>query len=254
MIRALLLLRQRQHAQRLCQSLFPEGYDGEFFLCGGAFKPVLRRGLQINDLDLWVRDRHAREHLCKALIQRGGVLLRDFHPYCIKFRLDAQIVEITYHNVHQSSLKGILGTFDLAINGMGAHYQNGHVHDVCLTDECWHSLSHRQIHVLEPYLERLKQHHDASLLRTLHRLGQAANELQLDVHSDSEHRLWHLFWNHYSEEERRLARDLYFRTMVTHQNDSHDHLIRRSANTGYVFLPREDEADLAPMELAHHAA
>lgn len=254
MIRALLLLRQRQHAQRICQFLFPHGFEGEFFLCGGAFKPILRRNLPINDLDIWVRDRHSRERFCEALIQRGAVLLRDFHPYCIKFRLDAQIVEVTYHNVHQGGLHDILNTFDLAINGMGAHYQNGQVIEVCLIDDCWQSLYHRTIHVLEPYFEHLKHHHDASLLRTLHRLGQAANELELDVHSDSEHRLWHLFWNHYSEEERRRARDLYFSTMVTHQNDNHDHLIRRSANTGYVFFPHEEEGDLAPVELVLYAA
>lgn len=254
MIRALLGIRQRQHAQRLCHSLFPLGYNGEFFLCGGAFKPLLRKDLPINDLDLWVRDQVARDKLCQALIAQGAILLRDFHPYCLKYRLDGQIVEITYHNVHNGHLQDILNTFDLAINGMGAHYSHGQVRSTSITEGCSRCLNQHEIHVLEPYFAHLKQHHDPSLLRTLHRLGQAAHELNLNVHSDSEHRLWHLFWNHYTEEQRRAARDLYFNTIVTHQNDSHEHLIRRSASSAYVFLPHDEECDLLQQKAIHHAA
>jgi hypothetical protein len=254
MIRALFQLRMRHHAQRLCHFLFPEGYDGEFFLCGGAFKPLIRKELLINDLDLWVRNRAEREKLCAALLDRGATMLRDFHPYCMKLRLDGQIVEITYHNVEDGRLEDILNTFDLAICGMGARYHRGEIAEICLSDECWETLQQREMHVLESYFCLLLEQKHPSLLRTLHRMGQAANELDYEVHLESERRLWDLFWNTYSEEERQRSRDLYFATMVPHQPPHQEHLVRRAASSGYAPIPRTEQRDALPLQLASQAA
>jgi|GEM_PF-6928691 len=254
MIRTLFQHRMRQHAQRLCTFMFPEGYDGEFFLCGGAFKPLISKRLPVNDLDVWVRNRAERESLCEALLNRGATLLKDFHPYCMKLRLEGEVVEITYHNVEDGGLEDILNTFDLSICGMGAHYAHGDVNDICLTEECWHTLQHREMKVLESYLCLLVSEKTPSLLRTLHRMGQAASELDFEVDAESEHRLWDLFKNAYSESERQQARDLYFETIVHHQSPHHDHLVRRTAGSGYAPLPKKERRDSMPLLLAHHAA
>ncbi|TLD68186.1 hypothetical protein FEM03_24035 [Phragmitibacter flavus] len=245
----------RHHAQRLGRFLFPNGYEGEFFLCGGAFKPLIRKELLINDLDLWVRNRVEREKLCAALIARGATLLRDFHPYCMKLRLDGQIVEITYHNVEDGNLQDILNTFDLAICGLGARYHNGQIDEICISNECWDTLQHREMHVLESYYCLLLEQKHPSLLRTLHRMGQTANELQYEVHLESEHRLWDLYWNTYTEEERQRSRDLYFATIVTHQTHHHqEHLVRRAAASGYAPIPHFEQRDSLPLQLAFQAA
>lgn len=242
MLRAIFHYKLRRHARQLCRLIFPKGYDGEFFLCGGAFKPLLRKGLPVNDLDLWVRNRKEREKLCVALLERGAVLLHDFHPFCMKFRLDGQLIEITYHNVKDGGINDILNTFDLAVCGMGAHYKGGKVDSVFVSEDCWTSIQQRQLFVLEAYMCLLALEKTPSLLRTLHRMGQAAAELGYDVHLENEHRLWDLYWELYSEEERRAARDLYFDTMVSYKGQKNEHLMRR-ATVGYV------PVDLTPEEI-----
>lgn len=248
MFRALFLHRVRRHARRVFQFLFPEGFDGEVFLCGGAFKPLIKKGHPMHDLDLWVRNRKEREKLCKMLLRRGAVLLHDFHPYCLKFRLDGQLIEITYHNVKDGRLEDVLNTFDLALSAIGTRFEKGQIVEALVTDECWHALSHREVRVLDAYFCFLALTKAPSLLRTLHRMGQKAAELGFAVNLDQEHRLWETYWQDYSEEERRVAMDLYFDTMVAYKGQHDPRLVHR-ATIGYAPVVRS-QTDRVPLRLS----
>ena len=233
MFRSIFRARVRLRAQHAFEQVLGPGYDGEVFLCGGAFKPLLKRGAGMNDLDLWVRDRKEREKLTRFLLARGAVLARDFHPYCLKLRLDGRLIEITYHNVRDSALADVLNTFDLAICGVGARYEKGRVAEVHVSDECWQAVRSRTVQVLPSYLCALQALKTPSLIRTLHRMGQQAAELDFQVDVAQEHLLWEIFSNDYSEEERRAAMDLYFETMVSYKGICDENLVRR-ATGGYV--------------------
>ncbi len=228
MLRAYFHHRMRRHAKSLLRFLFPSGYDGEFFLCGGAFKPLLRSGKPVNDLDLWVRNKKERQKLCAALIERGATLLHDFHPYCIKFRLDGRLIEITYHNVKDGTMADVVSTFDLGVSSLGVRYEKGKIVETFVSEECWHTIQHKEVTVLESYMCLLILQKTPSLLRTLHRMGQQAAELGYTVHAEGEHRLWDMYWNDYTEEERRAAMDVYFDTMVAYKGQHCERLIHRA--------------------------
>lgn len=228
--------RVRQHTEVIFREVFHGDYQGEVFLCGGAFKPLLKRGAAINDLDLWVRNKKEREKLLRFLLQRGATLVRDFHPYCLKLRLDGRIIEITYHNIKDGTLADVLNTFDLAACGLGARYEGGRVVEVQVNAECHESVRRRSMRVLTPYLCYLETTHSPSLIRTLHRMGQQAAELGFEVDVEHEHLLWEMFWKEYSEEERRTAVDLYFETMVNYKGHCDDRLVRR-ATVGFLPPP-----------------
>jgi hypothetical protein len=247
MLRALFLHRVRRHAQRIFQFLFPEGYQGEIFLCGGAFEPLLKKGLHLQDLDLWVRDRKERQTLCNALIDRGAILLHDFHPYCLKFRLEGQIIEITYHNVKDGTLEDVVSTFDISLSAIGVRLENGAVQEAHIDDECWHAIRKGEVSVMDAYFCFIDMMKAPCLLRTLHRMGQKAAELHLSVNVDHEHRLWEIYWHDYCEEERRAAMDLYFDTMVAYKGQHDPRLVHR-ATIGYA--PVEPaQGDKVPIKL-----
>lgn len=252
MLRALFLLRVRRHALRIFQFLFPQGYDGEVFLCGGAFKPLLKHGLRVHDLDLWVRDRKEREKLCQALVARGATMLHDFHPYCVKFKLDGQLIEITYHNVKEGTLADVLNTFDLSLSAIGARFQNGHVVEACVVEECWQAIRKGEVNVLDSYFCFIAMTRAPSLLRTLHRMGQKAAELSLAVNADHEHRLWEIYWHDYTELERRVAMDLYFDTMVAYKGQHDPRLVHRATTRYTPVLPAQGEK--APIKLVTQPA
>lgn len=252
MLRHLFLHRVRGRAYQLFQFLFPQGFDGEFFICGGAFKPLLRKGLAMHDLDLWVRNRKDRAKLCHALLSRGAVLLHDFHPYCLKFRLEGQLIEITYHNVKDGALRDVLNTFDIGLCAMGARCVNGQVAEVHMTDECWRSIRHRQVTLMDSYFIFVVMQKAPSLLRTLHRMGQKATELGYQVNAEHEHRLWEIYWQEYTEEERRMAMDLYFDTMVAYKGQHDEHLVRRAAS-GFIPVPKA-QGDAVPLRLTPQTA
>lgn len=245
--------RVRLHAHRVFEELFGGDYDGEAFLCGGAFKPLLKRKTPINDLDLWVRDRNEREKLTRFLLSRGAVIARDFHPYCLKLRLNGRLVEITYHNVKDGTLADVLNTFDLAICGMGARYEKGRVAEVHVSEECWDSIRKRSIQVLPSYLCAVQLMHTPSIIRTLHRIGQQATELDYGVDLAHEHLLWETFWTQFSEEERKKSMELYFETMVSYKGTCDQRLLRR-ALVGYAPPAPATTDDLSlPAGMPQHA-
>lgn len=225
--------RIRLHARRVFDRVLGGGYEGEVFLCGGAFKPLLKRGAPINHLDLWVRDRKERENLTRSLLARGAVLARESQPYCLKLRLDGCLIEISYHNVKDGKLADVLNTFDLAICGIGARYEKGRVAEVHVADECWNSVRRRTVQVLSSYLCAVQELRSPTIIRTLHRMGQEASELGYDVDVEHEHLLWDTFWNLFSEDERRGAMELYFETTAAFKGAGDEGLVRR-ARTGYA--------------------
>jgi hypothetical protein len=245
MLRHFFLHRVRSRAQQLFAFLFPRGFDGEVFICGGAFKPLLRKGLAMHDLDLWVRDGKQRAKLCQALLERGAVLLQDFHPYCMKFRLEGLVLEVTYHNVKDGNLADVLSTFDVALCAMGVRFVAGHLQEAQVTEECWQSIRAREVRLLDSYFCFIGLQKPACLLRSLHRMGQKAAELGYQVNSDQEHRLWDIYWHDYTEDQRRQAMDLYFDTMVAYKGQ-HDERIVHRASLGYVPIPKS-QGDAAPL-------
>ncbi|WP_050030293.1 hypothetical protein [Verrucomicrobium sp. BvORR034] len=229
--------RVRAHAERLFHFLLPHGFSGEIFLCGSAFKPLLKKSLPVHDVDLWVRTAEDRMKLCQALIQRGASLVPDAqHPHALKFRLEGHLIEITCNAVHDGTLSDVVHTYELAVHGLGVHYKNGALIDTCVSPECWDAVWHRQVKVMPAYVCLLMMMKPACLIRTLHRMGQEAAELGFDVHVDEEHRLWEIYWHDYSEEERKAAMDLYFETTVCHKSQHHYHVVRRGT-IGLVMTP-----------------
>lgn len=249
MFRQFFTMRLRRHARKVFAFLFHQGFDGEVFLCGGAFTPLLKKGQHVHDLDLWVRNQEDREKLCATLLNRGAVLLQDFKPFCLKFRLEGQIIEVSYHNVGDASLSDVLHTFDLAISGMGARFHHGKVVETIVHDECWHSVRSRELAVMDSYRCLIMLAKTPCLLRTLHRMGQKATELGYKVATKDEHRLWDIYWRDYSEEERRVAMDMYFDTMVSYKGQHNERIVHK-ATAGYTTItrikPRQESIQMVP--------
>ena len=233
MFRTLFHHRVRAHAQHLLDTVFPKGYQGEIFLCGGAFKPLLYRKGVVHDLDLWVRNRTEREHLTGALCEAGGTLVEDFHPFCQKFRREGRWVKVAYQDVESGALEDILDSFDLSLCGVGARYLDGAIVETEVHEEFWQAFRRRRVQVLRSYLTELGAMKTPTVLRSLHRMGQQAAELGYRVEEADEHLLWELYRDQYSEQERRAAMDMYFESVVIARGQRDEHLVRR-ASAGYV--------------------
>ncbi|HEY2573153.1 MAG TPA: hypothetical protein VGH65_03755 [Verrucomicrobiaceae bacterium] len=232
--------RVRLHAARVFEKILGSQYEGEVFICGGAFQPLVQRKAPVNDMDLWVRDRREREKLTRHLLSRGAVLARETHPYGLKLRLDGRLIEITYHNVKDGALADVLHTFDLAIRGIGARFEKSRVAEVQVTEECWKSIRRRQIQVQSSYLFAVHEWRSPGIILTLHRMGQQASELDFDVDVAHEHLLWETFWSQYSEEERRAAMEIYFAATASSRGSTAEQISRaaiQSAETGSYQLP-----------------
>ena len=211
--------------------------------------------MPVQDYDLWVRNRKDREKLCAALEKSGAHLIRDFHPYCIKFRHDGQLVEITYHNIKDGGLKDVLSTFDLSLCSIGARYVNGKVVEVQVSDECWHAIRSRNVMVQQSYFLFLMMQKAPSLVRTLHRMGHQAAELGYRVDLNHEHMLWELYWREFSDEERQAAIDLYFDTMVDYKGQHDERLVRRAMVGFAPAVPDlKSRPDRTPVKLVHRVA
>ena len=232
MFRALYLNRIRGYAQSLLKDFLPSEYEGEVFLCGGAFKPLLNKRLPHPEMDLWVRSAEDREALCLALHGAGGHLIENLYPHCLKFRLEGLRCEVHYHDVGEGSLAALLGVFDLALCGVGVRWQQGQVEEAEISDACWRALCRRQVMVMDHYLDQIALQKAPCLLRIIHRMGQQATDLEFTVDQNHEQRLWDMYWNHYTEEERQAALDLYFSTVVAHRGQHDEHLMRLVATAG----------------------
>jgi hypothetical protein len=85
-------------------------------------------------------------------------------------------------------------------------------------------------------------------------MGEQAAELGYEMDVEHEHLLWEVFWKEYSEEERRVAMDVYFETMVNYKGHCDDRLVRR-ATVGFQSVAAsaqdEIEGDLGNLRLGH---
>lgn len=215
-------------AERVFGDLFPDGYPGEVLLCGGAFKPILQRGLSIADLDLWVRDAEAREQLCSALVGLGAVLLEDFRPYCIKFELRGRVIEVAYGDAASGRLQDVTDQFDLALCAVGARYVHGHVTEVFASAECSQAIRDRKVMVQESCFHLLRTCKVSRLLSALHRMKQQAAQFGYEVDADHERLLWHLYWEVFTEAEREAAREFYLEAVCRYKGQRDEGLIRRA--------------------------
>lgn len=215
-------------AQSYFKKLFPKGYTGEIFLCGGAFKPLLKEGLLLSDLDLWVRDAKERQRLATALEARGAQLVYDFKPYCAKYDLNGLAIEIVYHNVKTYTLLDLLETSDLALCAMGARYQDGQIIETVVHDECWRAICDREVRVLKDNLAGLQETQNPSILRSIHRIKRQRAELGYGVNPNDEHKLWTMFFQDYSESQRQDAINLYLSTMVNYKGQRDEEILTQA--------------------------
>lgn len=218
----------KRYAQRVFRFLFPRPWTGEVFLCGGAFKPLLKPGLKVNNLDLWVRDRREREKLFAHLIARGARLVRDFHPYCIRLELDGYAVEITYHNIHSGRISEIVHGFDIAGCSIGAQYKDGEVCDVYVSPKAIESTATSKVLLEDGYVHALTKKRVPTALRGIDRLQRFAAETGYAVCNEDLEELWTIFHEVYSPEEKQQAIDLYLETSVGFKEISDTNLLRRA--------------------------
>ena len=198
---------------------------------------MLKENLAIADLDLFVRTQQDREKLCTALLAQGAVLVQDFPPNCIKFRLRGQVVEVTYHDVKSGGLDDLLSIFDLALCGIGSLYANGCVAEVHVRKGFWNAVRHRSVNVQASYLKLLMFQKDPRLLSSLQRMGQQAEELNYQVNPDDERLLWEIYWDKFTETERIAATDYYIKTIVQYKGRYDEEFLRRAANREYAAPP-----------------
>ena len=218
----------KAHAKKLTQFLFPRGYAGEFFLCGGAFKPLIDPQLKINDLDLWVRNRKSREQLVSALLENGAELVQDFVPHCIKLQKDDVTVEITYHNVNDGSVTDIIEGFDLACSAIGVRYDSGRIHDATISKGLLRSLEKKITLLQEGFVDRVREDHSPSLLRSIDRMKLFASDAGFEIDTESNDQLWHLFETAYDEDEKQQSLDLYMETTVAYKSRCDAEILQRA--------------------------
>jgi len=219
----------KAHARKIFQSLFPKGYPGEIFLCGGAFKPLFDERLKINDLDLWVRNRKERERLVAALIDGGAELVHDFVPYCMKFMKDGQAIEITYHNVKDGGIPDIVGGFDLGLSAIGAAYRDGAIREVYISDALKKTLEEKTVLLQNSYIPRVREQHPVSLLATVDRMLKFADDIGYSVDPAAEE-CWEIFEHVYNDEEKQKSLEIYQEIMVDYKSRSNTVLLDRATD------------------------
>ncbi|MFT4546728.1 MAG: hypothetical protein ACI9MB_000672 [Verrucomicrobiales bacterium] len=216
------------HAAKLLAPIFDQPFADEVFLAGGAFKPLLKRGHLVRDLDLWVRNRKVRERLCAHLIAGGAELVHDFRPYCIKFSKRNVEIEITYQNV-KGSMMEVLAGFDIAACSVAATYQDGAVTDCLITARAERSFLEREIFLNEGYIARLEARRSPDVLQSIDRIGQFAEDFDLDLPTELCERLWGVYENVYTIDEREACLGTYLKTTVDYKGRCDLSLLKRAS-------------------------
>ncbi len=220
--------RVKKQAAKVFRFLFPSGYKGEVFLCGGAFKRLLVPGLSTNDLDLWVRNRKERDRLVKHLLDRGAKLERDFRPFCLRLDLEGCAVEITYHNIKNGSLSDIVHGFDIAGCAIGASYRKGKVNSVYISPGAQETLIRREVVLEQAYLDTLATQRLPTVLRGIDRIQRFALETGFRIRDCDMDALWDLYFEHYSAEEKQQCLDVYLETTVGFKQACDKTLLQRA--------------------------
>lgn len=193
------------HARTLLGTISPRPFPGDLYLAGGVFKSILTEGVEVRDVDIWVKNRAAREAAAEWLQVAGFALEKDFHPYCRVFRRQEQVIEITYENLKEGGIHEVLESFDLGPCQIAARVSNGRADDLYATPDFWESTSSRTIKVARGYWHGLKVGHSPKLLLTLHRLGNWGDSLGWQRDHGQITAMWRMFIEEYSPAEARLA-------------------------------------------------
>ena len=218
----------RRHAVACLKLLFPDGYEGEFFLCAGAFKPWLQEGIEVRDYDLYVRNRKDREQLHEALLARGAVLIQDFQPFCRLYRMEKHKVEVTYHNVKAGGLPEIFALFDLSIGTVGLQYRKGRLLEVEASEECWATRRDQEVRLCGLWRERLLQAKQPNPLGTIQRMPAQAERLGFGHSKADLAFLWECFESCYSKEQKEVAIDIYQRIAGEYKGEMDEALLARA--------------------------
>lgn len=230
----------RKHTARLLRPIFDRPFADEVFLAGGAFKPLLKPGYPVRDLDLWVRNRKVRERLCTHLIDGGAKLVHDFKPYCLKFTKGDAELEVTYQNV-KGSILDVLEGFDIAACSVAATYQNGVVTDTAITPRAERSFAERAVFLNEGYIARLETRRSPDVLQSIDRIGQFAEALDMEWPFELCERLWRVYEKVYTKDDREACVETYLTTTVGYKGRCNLDLLQRAG--------RGVDADLEGVEL-----
>ena len=217
----------KSHAASLLDPIFDEPFGEEVFLAGGAYKPLLKPGHPVRDLDLWVRDRKVRERLCAHLLAGGAKLVHDFKPYCIKFSKGEAEIEVTYQNV-KNSIDDVLAGFDIAACSVAASYQGGRVINCAITTRAQRSFAERAVFLNEGYIRRLEAKRSPDVLQSIDRIKQFALALDMELPGELCERLWAVYENVYTREEREACVDTYMKTTVEYKGRGNLEVLQRA--------------------------
>jgi hypothetical protein len=193
-------------------------YDGEVFIAGGVFKPLLSSTARWNDIDLWVRDNAARAKFDCHLRSAGFVLKRDFKPFCRAYEKDDTSVEITYHNLKTAGAARIFRDFDLSPSRIGARIENGEVKEVEIATDFWESLERKVVRFSPRRMRKLREEHLSQILHNLHRLAAWAENLGWKADKSQEAELWDLFENRYPPSAKKEAIELAWQILGVYKN------------------------------------
>lgn len=218
----------RKQAARIFRFLFPHGYPGEVFLCGGAFKPALHPKLRTNDIDLWVRDRKERNRLLKFLLKRGATLDRDFHPFCLRLLLNGCAVEITYHNIKNGTLEELVHSFDIAGCAIGARYNHRGIRETYISPGAYETVATGEVILEEAYMKSLVNERLPTVLRSIDRMQTFAHETGLRIRKRDIETLWAIYFHNYTVEEQRKCVDVYLETTVGFKRGCNKELLQRA--------------------------
>ena len=187
--------------------------SSRFFFCGGAFKTLINSNLPVNDVDIWVENQDERKKFVSALTKIGAIPIGNFHPYCLRFKLKEQFVEITYHNISQSDVKGIVNQFDLALCAVGVEYENGKFCSEYVGEDARRSIRDRTVYLMKNHPSWLLKHRGDTIIRTVDRLKKTAQVMGYKTRSIDYSQLWEIY-REYSYEQKMNAIQTYLDTMI----------------------------------------
>lgn len=227
------------HAQALLRPVIGAGFEDEVFLAGGAFKPVLKPGHPVRDLDLWVRDRRARERLVEHLLANGCELVHDFHPYCLKLEHGGTEIEVTYQNVKARPISWVLERFDIAALSIAATYRSGRVIGVTALPAAVRSFAEGRLYLNEGYIDSLEERRSPDVLQSIDRISRFAEAFDMVIPDELCEEFWAVYETVYTREEREACRETYLRTTVGYKGRCDLGLLRRAS--GGRAVPAEPE-------------
>ena len=222
--------RVKAHAKKLFQFLFPRGFGGEFFLCGGAFKPLFDAGLKLNGLDLWVRNSAARERLVGALINGGASIVDDVESHWIRLERDGVPVVVSYRDAPDAGLGGIVGEFDIAACAIGVAFRDGAIREVQIAAQANRMLRAKAVLFQDAYLDRLRSAHDPVLLCGIDRLTALAGDTGFEPDEGSLAEAWEIFESEYDADEKQRCLDTYMETVVGLRSRCDPRIVQRASD------------------------